>query len=72
MIVPLAKLMDWSAVQAAALMMSADDLNSKLEEAIQFLKAPDFIPADSRPAQVEVNGALHFTFPTPRPLLVQS
>ena len=66
MIAPLAKLMDWSAVQAAALMMSADDLNSKLEEAIQFLKAPDFIPADSRPAQVEVNGALHFTFPTPR------
>src|SRR5262245_31008973 len=46
MIAPLAKLMDWSSVQAAALMMPANDLNSKLEEAIQFLKGPDFIPAE--------------------------
>jgi pimeloyl-ACP methyl ester carboxylesterase len=67
MIAPLAKLMDWSAIQVSSLMMSANDLNSKVEEAIQFLKGPDFIPAESQPAQVEFNGALHFTFPTPRP-----
>ena len=67
MIAPLAKLMDWSSIQAAVLMMPANDLNSKLEEAIQFLKGPDFVPTDSPPAQVEFNGALHFTFPTPRP-----
>src|SRR5215469_17831916 len=67
MIAPLAKLMDWSSVQAATLMMPAIDLNSRLEEAIQFLKGPDFIPAECQPAQVEFNGALDFTFPTPRP-----
>src|SRR6266478_8496051 len=67
MIAPLAKLMDWSAIQVSSLMMSANDLNSKLEEALQFLKGPDFIPAESQPAKVEFNGTLHFTFPTPRP-----
>jgi pimeloyl-ACP methyl ester carboxylesterase len=67
MIAPLAKFMDWSAVQAVTLMMPADLSNPRLEEAIQFLKGPDFIPTDSQPAQVEFNGALHFTFPTPRP-----
>src|SRR5205085_85543 len=67
MIAPLAKLMDWSAIQAATLMMPADDLNSKLDEAIRFLKGLDFIPTETQPAQVEFNGALHFTFPTPRP-----
>ena len=67
MIAPLAKLMDWSSIQAAVLMMPANDLNSKLGEAIQFLKGPDFIPTESQPAQVDFNGALHFTFPTPRP-----
>jgi dienelactone hydrolase len=66
MIAPLAKLLDWLSMQAASLMMPANDLDSKLEEAIQFLKGPDFIPADSQPAQVEFNGALHFAFPTPR------
>jgi hypothetical protein len=66
-IAPLAKLLDWLSMQAATLMMPADDLDSKLEEAIQFLKGPDFIPAESQPAQVEFNGALHFVFPTPRP-----
>src|SRR5262247_4093315 len=67
MIAPLAKFMDWSSIQAATLMMPANDLNSKLEEAIQFLKGRDFIPAESQPAQVEFNGPLHFTFSTPRP-----
>ena len=67
MIAPLAKLMDWSAIQACTLMMPADAPMPKLEEAVQFLKGPDFIPAESQPAQVEFDGACHFRFPTPRP-----
>jgi pimeloyl-ACP methyl ester carboxylesterase len=69
MIAPLAKLMDWSAIQAVALMMPANAFgrNPRLEEAIEFLKGPDFIPPDSQPAQVEFNGPLHFRFPTPQP-----
>jgi hypothetical protein len=61
MIAPLSKFMDWSAFQVSALMMPANDLNSKLEEAIQFLNGPDFIPAESEPAQVEFSDGLHFT-----------
>lgn len=67
MIAPLAKLIDWSAIQAVALMLPANAGNPRLEEAIQFLKGPDFVLTDSQPAQVEFNGSLHFTFPTPRP-----
>src|SRR3954469_22067860 len=63
-IAPLAKLLDWSSIQAAVLMMPANDLNSKLEKAIQFLSGPDFIPAQSAPAQVQFNGSLDFTFTT--------
>jgi hypothetical protein len=73
--------MDWSSMQAAVLMMPANDLSSKLEEAIQFLQGPDFIPTESQPAQViptakidlwlrrggDTAPYLHFTFPTPRP-----
>src|SRR5947209_8657178 len=59
--------MDWSAIQTAALMMPAEDLNSKLEEAIQFLKGSNCIPAETQPAQVEFNGTLDFTFATPQP-----
>ena len=61
--------MDWAAVQAVALMMPANAFgrNPRLEEAIEFLKGPDFIPPDSQPAQVEFNGPLHFRFPTPQP-----
>jgi pimeloyl-ACP methyl ester carboxylesterase len=67
MIAPLAKLMDWSAIQIVALMMPAKASNPKLEEAIQFLKGPDFVPAGSQPAQVQFDDSLHFRFPTPRP-----
>ena len=60
--------MDWAAVQIVAMMKPADEFNNpRLEEALQFLKGPDFIPTDSRPAQVDFNGAFHFRFPTPRP-----
>ena len=58
MIAPLAKLIDWWAIQAATLMMPANDLNSRLEEALKFLKDPDFIPTQSQPAQVEFKDAL--------------
>ena len=66
MIAPLEKLIDWSAIQVMTLMMPANEHNPRLEEAVQFLKGPDFIPT-SQPAQVEFNGSLHFRFPTPRP-----
>jgi hypothetical protein len=68
MMASLAKLMDWLAVQAVTVMLPSDYLQSpRLEEALKFLQGPDFIPADSRPAQVEFDGALDFHFPTPRP-----
>jgi pimeloyl-ACP methyl ester carboxylesterase len=68
MIAPLAKLMDWLAIQAVTVMMPPDYMQSpRLEEALKFLKGPDFIPADSYPAQVELDGAFDFHFHTPRP-----
>jgi pimeloyl-ACP methyl ester carboxylesterase len=42
-----------------------------LEEALQFLKGPDFVSTDNQPARVEFNGSLHFRFPTPRPFEFQ-
>jgi len=63
----LAKLMDWSSIQILTLLMPANECDWRPEEALQFLKGPDFVPADSQPAQVEFNGSLHFRFPTPRP-----
>ena len=46
MIAPLAKLMDWSAVQAMTLMLPANFYrnNPRLEEALEFLNGPEFIP----------------------------
>ena len=68
MIAPLAKFIDWSAVQALSLLeLNNTGQNPRLEEALQFLKGPDFIPADSQPAPLEFNGPLHFHFPPPRP-----
>ncbi len=77
MIGPLAKCIDWSAIQVLfgieALFMpkaQPNGSNLRLEEALQFLKGPDFIPAESQPARVEFNpdkSGLHFRFPTPRP-----
>jgi dienelactone hydrolase len=67
MIAALAKLMDWSSIQAATLMMPANTSMPRLEEALQFLEGPNFIPAESQPAQVQFNGPLHFRFATPRP-----
>src|ERR1700677_3627258 len=67
MIAPLAKLMDWSAIQIVATMKPAKANNPRLKEAIQFLNRPDFVPMDSQPAQLEFKDSLHFRFPTPQP-----
>jgi len=68
MIASLSRLIDWSAIQVLTIRTPRDNGQSpRLEEALQFLKGPDFIPAESQPARVEFNGPLHFRFPTPRP-----
>ncbi|EEF59596.1 alpha/beta hydrolase [Pedosphaera parvula] len=70
MIAPLAKFLDWSAIQVLVRMPHAYGRSPQMEEALQFLKEPGFITADSQPAQVEFNpdkSDLHFRFPTPQP-----
>ena len=70
MIAPLAKFIDWSALQMAyvvAPLRHAPKPKWKLEEALKFLNGPDFIPAASDPAQIEFDGPRHFKFATPRP-----
>jgi pimeloyl-ACP methyl ester carboxylesterase len=67
MIAPLAKFLDWSAAQAACLMMPAEAENLKLEEALRFLKGPNFVPTDNQTTEIEFNGPHDFRFPTPRP-----
>jgi len=70
MIAPLAKFIDWSALQLAyvvAPLRHAPRPKWKLEEALEFLNGPDFIPAASDPARIEFDGPRHFKFPTPRP-----
>jgi Alpha/beta hydrolase domain containing 18 len=69
MIAPLAKLIDWSVLQMASAVVGlkhAPRPKWKLEEAIEFLNGPDFIPAASDPAQIEFDGPRNFKFPTPR------
>jgi hypothetical protein len=71
MIASLAKLIDWLSIQRDFRRMPPIDGRSlRLEEALQFLKGADFIPAESQPAKVEFNpdkSGLHFRFSTPRP-----
>ncbi|WP_040549431.1 alpha/beta hydrolase family protein [Pedosphaera parvula] len=71
MIAPLAKFIDWSVLQTGSAMfpksLREPGPGLKLEEAVRFLKGPDFIPAESPPAKVQFDDALHFRFPTPRP-----
>ena len=68
MIAALAKLIDWSAIQVqSARTPRANGQNPRLEEALHFLRGPDFIPAENQPARVEFDGPLHFRFPSPRP-----
>ena len=67
MIAPLAKFIDWSALQVvfAFWLRSVSTSKWKLEEALEFLNGPDFIPAASDPAQIEFDGPRHFKFSTP-------
>jgi hypothetical protein len=70
MIAPLAKFIDWSTLQMAYAVVGlkhAPKSKWKLEEALEFLNGPDFIPAASDPAQIEFDGPRHFKFSTPRP-----
>ncbi len=74
MIAPLAHFIDWYILQWwwALRLGKLSRLNltsetSRLEEAIQFLNGPSFIPAESRAAQLEFGGATSFKFPTAEP-----
>jgi dienelactone hydrolase len=68
---PLAKLMDWSAIQAVSVMIPSDHMQQpRLEEALEFLKGPEFISHDSQPARLEFDpkeSGTQFRFPSPRP-----
>jgi hypothetical protein len=69
-IAPFAKFIDWCVLQAATVGFSVrkcDKGNSKLAEAIEFLNGPNFIPAESKPAELEFTSDIHFKFPSPRP-----
>jgi pimeloyl-ACP methyl ester carboxylesterase len=70
MIAPFAQFIDWCVLQVWAVSISArkcDKGNSKLAEAIEFLNGPNFIPAESKPAELEFTSNIHFKFPSPRP-----
>src|SRR5580658_3765784 len=70
MIAPLAKFIDWSALQMAYAVVGlrhAPRPKWRLAEALEFLNGPDFFPAASDPARIEFDGRRHFKFPTPRP-----
>lgn len=70
MIAPLAKFIDWSALQAAAMLPSIRKCargDSRLTEAVEFLNGPDFIPAENNSAGLEFISKIHFKFQSPRP-----
>ena len=77
MIASLAKFIDWSVLQIGYAMLpqcvcreAANERDLKLEQAVQFLNGPDFIPAESQPAQLDFGADAsggRFRFPTPRP-----
>jgi pimeloyl-ACP methyl ester carboxylesterase len=76
LIAPLAKFLDRSVLQIGFGILSGTigwetgkDRDLKLEQAVQFLNGPDFIPAENQPAQLDFapDDSGHFRFPTPRP-----
>jgi dienelactone hydrolase len=77
MIAPIAKLIDWSVLQIAHAMLpqsvwrnAANERDLKLEQAVQFLNGPNFIPAESQPAQLDFGpdaSGGRFRFPTSEP-----
>lgn len=70
MIAPLAKFIDWYILQGTAVIASLRKRNasdSKLAEAIEFLNGPNFIPGESKPAELEFTSKIHFKFASPQP-----
>jgi pimeloyl-ACP methyl ester carboxylesterase len=68
MIAPLAKFLDWSALQVTSMRRPFNSgQSSRLDEALQLLNGSDFIPAESQLARVEFSSLPHFQFPTPQP-----
>jgi hypothetical protein len=77
MIAPLAKFIDRLALQTGYAMLpqstwreSVNERDLKLEQAVEFLNGPAFIPAESQPAQLDFGpdaSVGRFGFPTPRP-----
>ena len=77
MIAPLAKFIDRSVLQIAYAMLpqsiwreTPNERDLKLEQAVQFLNGPDFMPAESQPAQLDFDpdaSGGRFRFPTPQP-----
>jgi hypothetical protein len=70
MIAPLARFMDWSALQMACVVAPVGHVPQskwRLPEALEFLNGPHFFPAASVPARMEFSGPRDFRFPTPRP-----
>ena len=70
MIAPLAKFIDWYSLQVAAILPSIRKCargDSQLTEAVEFLNGTNFIPAESKPAELGFKSETHFTFPSPRP-----
>jgi dienelactone hydrolase len=67
----LARFIDWFGIQALSVRMSRlDNRNPRVEQAVQFVSGPDFIPAESRSAKLEFKperNRLHFQYPSPRP-----
>lgn len=63
MIAPLAKFIDWSALQiayVAAPLRHGPEPQWRLAEALDLLNGPDFMPAASDPARMEFDGQRHF------------
>ncbi len=77
MIAPLAKFIDWSVIRIcfatlpkSILREAANERDLKMEQAVQFLNGPDFMSAESQPAQLDFGPDApggRFRFPTPRP-----
>jgi hypothetical protein len=66
----LAKFIDWSVLQAASAIVGvrhAPRPKWRLEESLEFLNGPDFIPSASDPARIEFDGPRNFRFSTPQP-----
>lgn len=68
----LAKTLDWLHIQRSFRRMpSIDGRVHRLEEALCFLKSPNFIPVESQPAPVQFDEGVNFRFASPRPSAFQ-